>query len=129
MSFSAGAPGAAAAAGATRKRGGTAAAGDSANSSAKPQREGRELTAANLANQRSQPFQARMPSSLKGRGNPGDGVPLGREGAVCALCGYPGHDEAGPYTSPLISSSTRAVLWSFDTSTTQHIPQKVLTLS
>jgi hypothetical protein len=50
----------------------------------KPQR---ELTAANLAQQRHQPFQARMPS---GKGGPRDA--LGREGAVCSLCGMPGHD-------------------------------------
>ena len=51
----------------------------------------RELTAANLAHQRSQPFQARMPSANAKDGER-QGLPLGRDGAVCALCGNPGHD-------------------------------------
>ena len=51
----------------------------------------RELTAANLAQQRSQPFQARMPSANAKDGER-QGLPLGRDGAVCALCGNPGHD-------------------------------------
>lgn len=50
----------------------------------------RELTAANLAHQRTQPYQARMPSGNE-RGAE-KALPLGREGAVCALCGMPGHD-------------------------------------
>ena len=48
----------------------------------------RELTAANLAQQRSQPFQARMPSANAKDGER-QGLPLGRDGAVCALCGNP----------------------------------------
>ena len=51
----------------------------------------RELTAANLAQQRSQPFEARMPP-VKPKDGERNGLPLGREGAVCALCGNPGHD-------------------------------------
>jgi len=51
----------------------------------------RELTAANLAQQRTQPFQARMPSANAKDGER-QGLPLGRDGAVCALCGNPGHD-------------------------------------
>jgi hypothetical protein len=52
----------------------------------------RELTAANLAQQRSQPFEARMPAVAPGRDGHRDGLPLGREGAVCGLCGNSGHD-------------------------------------
>ena len=51
----------------------------------------RELTAANLAQQRSQPFEARMPAVAPGRDGHRDGLPLGREGAVCGLCGNSGH--------------------------------------
>ena len=51
----------------------------------------RELTAANLAQQRTQPFEARMPP-VKPKDGERHGLPLGREGAVCALCGNPGHD-------------------------------------
>jgi hypothetical protein len=51
----------------------------------------RELTKANLANQRSQPWQARMPPAVSHKGNT-EVLPLGREGAVCELCGMPGHD-------------------------------------
>ena len=55
----------------------------------------RELTAANLAQQRQQPYQARMPSASKGAAGRNDGaLPwVGRGlGAVCQLCGMPGHD-------------------------------------
>ena len=51
----------------------------------------RELTAANLAQQRTQPFEARMPP-VKPKDWERHGLPLGRDGAVCALCGNPGHD-------------------------------------
>ena len=51
----------------------------------------RELTAANLAQQRTQPFEARMPP-VKPKDGERHGLPLGRDGAVCALCGNPGHD-------------------------------------
>ena len=51
----------------------------------------RELTAANLAQQRTQPFEARMPP-VKPKDGERHGLPLGREGAVCALCGNPAHD-------------------------------------
>ena len=51
----------------------------------------RELTAANLAQQRSQPFEARMPA-VKPKDGERHALPLGRDGAVCALCGNPGHD-------------------------------------
>ena len=51
----------------------------------------RELTAANLAQQRTQPFQARMPPANAKDGER-HGLPLGRDGAVCAMCGNPGHD-------------------------------------
>eukprot|EP00740_Mantoniella_antarctica_P017716 CAMPEP_0181373912 /NCGR_PEP_ID=MMETSP1106-20121128/15677_1 /TAXON_ID=81844 /ORGANISM="Mantoniella antarctica, Strain SL-175" /LENGTH=337 /DNA_ID=CAMNT_0023491733 /DNA_START=239 /DNA_END=1249 /DNA_ORIENTATION=+ len=51
----------------------------------KPQR---ALTAENLAHQRHQPFQARM-AGPSARGTSGG---VGREGALCSMCGMPGHD-------------------------------------
>ena len=50
-----------------------------------------ELNAANLAQQRQQPFEARMPR-IRGKAGAKDLLPLGREGAVCSLCGMAGHD-------------------------------------
>ena len=50
-----------------------------------------ELNAANLAQQRPQPFEARMPR-IRGKAGAKDLLPLGREGAVCSLCGMAGHD-------------------------------------
>ena len=44
-----------------------------------------ELNAANLAQQRQQPFEARMPR-IRGKAGAKDLLPLGREGAVCSLC-------------------------------------------
>ena len=48
-----------------------------------------ELNAANLAQQRPQPFDARMPR-IRGKAGAKDLLPLGREGAVCSLCGMAG---------------------------------------
>ena len=77
----------------------TTAAAAAAGRSRRGDKPQRELTAANLAQQRHQPFQARMPSAGKGGrggasggGGGSEGLPLGRQGALCSLCGMPGHD-------------------------------------
>ena len=68
----------------------------------KPQR---ELTAANLANQRAQPFQARMPS-MKGRkgfsGDDAGGVPLGKARTCIREVAGPNPSDLAAYVSPIV---------------------------
>ena len=62
-----------------------------------------ELNAANLAQQRQQPFEARMPR-IRGKAGAKDLLPLGREGPCVRRSGWPAMTRRFAQTDPLPSS-------------------------